>query len=67
MSESTTPQSQEKDSLPTPVQSASDAPESISMTSIKRFLMQEVDSSRAAAPLTVYCFMTGFIPVTPSR
>ena len=66
MSESTTPQSQEKDSLPTPVQSkpsGSDALESVSMNSIKRFLMQEIDSSRAAAPLTAYCFMTGFMSV----
>ncbi|KAL4068486.1 hypothetical protein V8B97DRAFT_2058722 [Scleroderma yunnanense] len=54
-----------KDSLPAPViqskSTGSDAPESVNMNNIKRFLMQEIDGSLAAAPLTAYCFMTGFI------
>jgi len=66
MSQATSATTQEKDSLPTPVQSkstGSDVPESVSMNNIKRFLMQEIDTSRAAAPLTAYCFMTGFMCV----
>ena len=67
MSQLDTPQTQAKDSLPTPVQSKStgDAPESFDISNIKRFLMQEIDSSQAAAPLTAYCFMTGFMYVIP--
>ncbi|KAF8841085.1 hypothetical protein BDN67DRAFT_902103 [Paxillus ammoniavirescens] len=31
------------------------------MRNIKQFLMEEVDGAEASAPLTAYCFMTGFI------
>ncbi|KAI6046647.1 hypothetical protein EDC04DRAFT_2557684 [Pisolithus marmoratus] len=33
------------------------------MSTLKQVLMQEVDGSRASAPLTAYCFMTGYIDV----
>lgn len=34
------------------------------MRSIKSFLMEELDTSQASAPLTAYCFMTGFMYVS---
>ena len=59
---------QRKGLLPAPVlQSDStgfNAPWSAHMKNTKRFLMQEIDGSRASAPLTAYCFMTGFVYVT---
>ena len=59
---------QRKGLLPAPVlQSDSagfNAPWSAHMKHTKRFLMQELDGSRASAPLTAYCFMTGFVYVT---
>jgi len=58
----------QKGLLPAPVlQSNStgfNAPCCKHMRSTKRFLMQEIDGSRASAPLIAYCFMTGFVYVT---
>ncbi|KAF9240443.1 hypothetical protein BU15DRAFT_87654 [Melanogaster broomeanus] len=31
------------------------------MRNIRKFLMEEIDGAHASAPLTAYCFMTGFI------
>lgn len=31
------------------------------MAGLREFLMEEIDGSQAAAPLSAYCFMTGFI------
>ncbi|KAG6379890.1 hypothetical protein JVT61DRAFT_10452 [Boletus reticuloceps] len=33
----------------------------LGMRSIRSFFMEEIDTAQAAAPLTAYCFMTGFI------
>jgi len=59
---------QQKGLLPAPVlQSNSTGPSAPwckHMKSTKRFLMQEIDGSRASAPLIAYCFMTGFVYVT---
>ncbi|KAH0834974.1 hypothetical protein J3R83DRAFT_10686 [Lanmaoa asiatica] len=35
--------------------------DSSKMRSIRSFLMEEIDTAQAAAPLSAYCFMTGFI------
>jgi len=62
---------QQKSLLPAPVlQSNStgfNAPWCQHMKSTKRFLMQEIDGSRASAPLIAYCFMTGFVYVSASH
>ncbi|KAI6142641.1 hypothetical protein BKA82DRAFT_4189337 [Pisolithus tinctorius] len=67
---SSAPQTKEKDELPPPAvaqsrpRDSSDAEKgsySPNMNSLRQFLMQEIDGSRASAPLTAYCFMTGFI------
>ena len=50
--------------LPSPaLQLNPDAPRRVDTKRIKRFLMQDIDGSRAAGPLTAYCFMTGFVYV----
>ncbi|KAI6012086.1 hypothetical protein BKA83DRAFT_4370004 [Pisolithus microcarpus] len=62
-------QPKEKANLPPPVtqsgpRDSSDAENgsnSPKMSNLKELLMREIDGSRAAAPLTAYCFMTGFI------
>ncbi|KAG6331350.1 hypothetical protein ID866_7741 [Astraeus odoratus] len=61
----------EKESLPPPVvqsrpagslfKDVSSLSVAASMSNIKRYLEEEIDGSKAAAPLTAYCFMTGFI------
>ncbi|KAI6112147.1 hypothetical protein EDD16DRAFT_1604822 [Pisolithus croceorrhizus] len=66
---SSVPQPKEKDNLPPPVvqtgpRDSSDAENgtySPKMNNLKELLMREIDGSRASAPLTAYCFMTGFI------
>ncbi|KAI6042014.1 hypothetical protein EDC04DRAFT_2892526 [Pisolithus marmoratus] len=58
-----------KDNLPPPViqrrpkdsSEAEKGSSSLNMSHLKQSLTQEIDSSRASAPLTAYCFMTGFI------
>jgi len=59
---------QQKGLLPAPVlqynSTGPSAPWCKYMKSTKRFLMQEIDGSRASAPLIAYCFMTGFVYVT---
>ncbi|KAI6104136.1 hypothetical protein F5141DRAFT_1127376 [Pisolithus sp. B1] len=68
---SSVPQPKEKDNLPPPVvqtgpRDSSDAENgtySLKMNNLKELLMREIDGSRASAPLTAYCFMTGFMYV----
>lgn len=36
---------------------------SLGMRSIRSFFMEEIDTAQAAAPLSAYCFMTGFMYV----
>ncbi|KAF9220817.1 hypothetical protein BS17DRAFT_786621 [Gyrodon lividus] len=38
-----------------------EANDSSKMSNIREFLMEEIDGAQASAPLTAYCFMTGFI------
>jgi len=33
----------------------------LAMRSLRAFMMEEIDTAQASAPLSVYCFMTGFI------
>ncbi|KIJ63810.1 hypothetical protein HYDPIDRAFT_112772 [Hydnomerulius pinastri MD-312] len=35
--------------------------DSSKMINIRRFLMEEIDGAQASAPLSAYCFMTGFV------
>ncbi|KAI6142643.1 hypothetical protein BKA82DRAFT_740442 [Pisolithus tinctorius] len=48
---------------PTYLSDAENGSSSFKISSLRQFLMREIDSSRAVAPLTAYCFMTGFIDV----
>ncbi|KAH7882836.1 hypothetical protein F5I97DRAFT_1900022 [Phlebopus sp. FC_14] len=59
----------EKTSLPTPIIQRRPSRSSIrkepldssKMANIRKFLMEEIDGAQASAPLSAYCFMTGFI------
>ncbi|KAG2366164.1 hypothetical protein BDR07DRAFT_1396750 [Suillus spraguei] len=35
--------------------------DSMSLTSLRKYLFTDIDADKASAPLTAYCFMTGFI------
>ncbi|KAI6017121.1 hypothetical protein EDC04DRAFT_3093457 [Pisolithus marmoratus] len=50
-------------SRPTELSDTENGFSSPKMSTLKQILMQEVDGSRASAPLTAYCFMTGYIDV----
>jgi len=47
--------SMRKNGLPQDVQS------SITMSNLKQYLLQDVDGDKSTAPLSAYCFMTGFV------